>query len=471
MDQSIVNALANIVGQENVSDDPLISEAYTPLQNLWAEKVDIVVRPKNAEEISQILKIANKKKVYVSVMGGGTEVISTSTHGGGILIDTRRMNKILEVDEDAMYVLFEPGVTNGQIWGYFRDHHPNFEPPIPHRSPAGMTFTGSLLNRGLPFNATKTDCQGNNVIGLEVVLPTGDITRTGSGAFERAGWFNRYMWGPDLTGLFLGAQGTLGVVTKIASKIYPSPEKRDIVILGYDNLEDAIETALRLMKLEVGEQVQITNWQTQKVVTDPWPLKDKPATDPEIFGFYILAGPEMEVEMHKEMINMVVKDAKNKGNSVRYHEMSKEAREAKMGIPVNKPIAYYQHKSGGLLFETFYLHMRRASENINTGVRIIEKYGFTPCYLLALEDFGRKSMLTYVLLYDSKDKLDIQKMKKLNEELNTAIIDQGAIPSWPDPYFTAPLIMKKAPEYYEFLKRIKKVLDPNGIMQPGKLAL
>jgi len=233
--EQVVNALQQIVGPENVSDAKPVREAYVTraIMDISSMAPSIVVRPKSVEEIQAVLRLANDKRIPVVPHSGGLSGgEATPTREGAMLLDLRRMNNVIEVNTEARYMIVEPGVTSAQAWKHMQENYPDYRPGIPDGAPPSATIIGDHLDRGFHFLSTKYGPAADAVLGLEVVLPTGEVVRTGAGALPTAKWFYRWMFGPDLTGLFLGSQGTLGVVTKMAVKIFPMPKVRDVVAFG-----------------------------------------------------------------------------------------------------------------------------------------------------------------------------------------------------------------------------------------------
>ncbi|MGC1122431.1 MAG: FAD-binding oxidoreductase, partial [Candidatus Methanofastidiosia archaeon] len=139
IEEKHVTALKTIVGEDFVTTSKPIRISYIAksIMDIDSETADVVIRPQSVEEIQKILIYANEHKIPVTPqskgLSGGT---ATPTIPGGILLDLSRMNKIIEVDTDSRYMVVEPGVTNGQIWGYFRENYPEWVPPIPDGAPS-----------------------------------------------------------------------------------------------------------------------------------------------------------------------------------------------------------------------------------------------------------------------------------------------------------------------------------------------
>ncbi|MHA1688262.1 MAG: FAD-binding oxidoreductase, partial [Promethearchaeota archaeon] len=190
----------------------------------WA---DIIVRPETTEEVSEIVKIANKYKIHMVPRGGGADLVGGSVTDGGILIDLTRMNKIIHVDEVNFYCEVECGITWGSLLSELHEKGVTTG-IIGPGSGYSATIGGGLSNSTAGFGSTKYGLVPDICLGVEVVLPNpnGTIIRTGAAANKYAKPFCRYGVAPDFTGLFMGDVGTLGIKTKAFLKLFPLPPLR-----------------------------------------------------------------------------------------------------------------------------------------------------------------------------------------------------------------------------------------------------
>ena len=213
--ESILKQLANIVGQEfatNRSED-LYIYAQDPGASL-PRKVDFVVMPSSTEEVQEIVKLANQEQISVVPMGGGLTLSGLIIPvKGGIVIDMKRMNNIIEINELSKYALIEAGVTTGQLLSHLNQNYPNLQPPVPD-APPSATVAGNVLIHGSGYLSQKYGDHGAMINGLEVVLPQGDVCKLGSCSLSEF-WFARGPI-PDLIGLFISSFGTMGIITKLS---------------------------------------------------------------------------------------------------------------------------------------------------------------------------------------------------------------------------------------------------------------
>ena len=227
----ILEELTSIVGPDNIatSKQDMICYGYDATQMEFLP--DAVVHPANAEEVSAVLKLANSKGFPVFPRGAGSGFTGGSLpKGGGLVLVTTRMNRILRIDTENLIAEVEPGVVTEQFQiaveklGFFY-------PP----DPASLKF--STLGGNVAENAGGPRCvkygvTRDFVMGLEVVLPTGEIIRTGGETYKA-------VVGYDMTRLLCGSEGTLGVITKIIFKLLPYPDAKKTMLTIFDSIDGA----------------------------------------------------------------------------------------------------------------------------------------------------------------------------------------------------------------------------------------
>ena len=216
---SIYKSLAEIVGEEHVSNQPEELYIYSfDLGTTEPHQPDYAVAPKTTEEVQEIVKLANREKIPIAPLGGGLSLAGLAVPlRGGIALDLKRMDRIIEVNERARYVVVECGVSQGQLTFYLERHHPKLRHSEPG-APPQATIAGNIAIHGQGDLAQPYGFNSDMVNGLEVVLPTGEVCKFGSCSLSPL-WFTLHPL-PDL-GFFLGWSGTTGIITKLSLKLYP----------------------------------------------------------------------------------------------------------------------------------------------------------------------------------------------------------------------------------------------------------
>ncbi len=237
----IVEELKNILGSDFVfiDDENKNKYAHDETENLHFIP-DIVIKPLTATEISTVMKLCNHHKIPVTPRGAGTGLSGGALPlKGGVLISFERMNKIIEIDERNLQVITEPGVITEVLQDAVKEKG-LFYPPDP--SSKGSCFIGGNIaeNSGGP-KAVKYGVVKDYVLNLEVVLPTGEIIWTGANVLKNATGYN-------LTQLMVGSEGTLGLVTKIVLKLIPYPKHDLLMLVPFNDLEKAGEAVSAIFR-------------------------------------------------------------------------------------------------------------------------------------------------------------------------------------------------------------------------------
>ncbi|MEA3408029.1 MAG: FAD-binding oxidoreductase, partial [Chloroflexota bacterium] len=245
MKAQIIEDLRSIVGEDWVVDsidqirDYLVDETAQPSCPEPSTDV-VVVKPARADEISEVLKLANKEAVPVVPRGGGTGLCAAAVPTEpSILVSLERLDSILEVDENNLTITCEAGVTLGEMIERAERTESLFFPLRPGDQAAQI---GGLVaaNAG-GARAVQHGVMRNHIKGIEVVLPTGEITELGGKVLKNN-------TGYDLMHLIIGSEGTLGIITKVTLRLYPRPRASFSLIIPYEKRSDAIRTVPEILQ-------------------------------------------------------------------------------------------------------------------------------------------------------------------------------------------------------------------------------
>jgi glycolate oxidase len=238
---SILSTLQQIAGNDNVFFDKEILAQYA--HDETEELVylpEVVVKPSTTEEIAAILKLANKELISVTPRGAGTGLSGGALPVfGGIILSMERFNKIIEIDERNLQATVEPGVIN-EVFQNAVNEKGLFYPPDP--ASKGSCFLGGNVaeSSGGP-KCVKYGTTKDYILNLEVVLPTGEIIYTGANTLKNSTGYN-------LTQLMVGSEGTLGIVTKIIVRLLPHPKYNLLMLIPFRNLDEACEAVSRTFR-------------------------------------------------------------------------------------------------------------------------------------------------------------------------------------------------------------------------------
>ncbi len=465
MNREILDRIEAIVGTQYMSTKKDVLYTYSTSASMICDITmpAVVVRPGSAQEVSELLRLANQYHIPVTTRSGGSslqeEVIPQPD---GMVMEMMRFNKI-ELFKDLRSVKVGAGVTFGQLDSFLAKH--GLWLPVSPESALVATVVGNVAVNGAGPGSSGYGCIGELVLGVEVVLPNGDIINTGSEANPHApGPFLRYAFGPDLTGLFIGSLGALGVITSVSMKTFKRITHFYHETYGFDSVEAAerflIEIqehgilplfaslyegrVLDLFMSMLGEEYGIPEYE--------WPLRTVSMTIGRL--------REDQLQSDIKMAKKVCEDLG--GHVIGIQELPRGEWELRMWTFVR---ACYVH---GWHWRTLY-HHQPPTGNHNSVEKIwevMDEYGFLGHTAGFLS--GHASMNMYPHLYaDPADPEEMQKIRDGHQDLAGRLFRTGAVPFKLAKYWKK--ILEEIPEYMELLRTIKTALDPNGIMNPGVL--
>ncbi|WP_082233220.1 glycolate oxidase subunit GlcD [Halobacillus massiliensis] len=260
--KKIMKQLVHIVGEDNVQSSNASKLAYSyDATPQFQAMPDAIVAPRNTNQVSEIVKLCCKHKVPIVPRGSGTNLSAGTTPlEGGIVLLFKHMDKLLEIDENNLTVTTQPGMNTLKLIETV-EAKGLFYPPDP--SSMKISQIGGNINensgglRGLKYGVTR-----DYVMGLEIVLPNGDIIRTG-------GKLAKDVAGYDLTRLFVGSEGTLGIVTEATLKLVPLPESKKTMLALYEDLNAAAESVSKIISSRIiPTTLEFLDQPTLKVVED-----------------------------------------------------------------------------------------------------------------------------------------------------------------------------------------------------------
>ena len=446
----IYNSLVKIVGKDFVSNRQ--EELYMYSRDPGAQlprKVDYVVMPKTVEEVQKIVLLANKEKVPITPMGGGFTLSAlTVPIKGGIVLDTKRMDKIIEINEKSKYAIVEAGVSQGALKSYLEKNYPHLQHSTPEAPPVA-TIVGNALICGHGHLTPMHDVTSNMINGMEVVLPTGEICKIGSCSISPY-WFTRGPL-PDLAGLFIGWFGTTGIVTKISIQLFPKPKLRDVLIFSTDDPDSLPEVIFKVFQTEIAENFFII-------------AQDKPDwMYGHIYVVILITGnSEPEFELKKRQLTVMFDER------VKFLEEAPPAFKRRfLEVPPFAATAADFAKGGGFEYVGAILPVEKVAEAWRKGLEIARRdntvfsLGHQPL------DCGHSVMFGLIYSFNRADEEDVERVRKAMDDSNKMILELGGI-LWKAELPGQKLMMERMDaNTLELMKKVKKLLDPNEIMNPG----
>ncbi|MBQ3001778.1 MAG: FAD-binding oxidoreductase [Bacilli bacterium] len=243
IDQNDITYLSTLFDEKYFFTGDDIPEDYSKDElGALVRKPDVLIFVRNANEISSVMKYANDNKIPVVVRGSGTGLVGGCVAlEGGIVLCTSKMNKILELDENNLTLTVEPGVLLFEIYQYVESRG-YFYAPDPGEKTA--TIGGNISTNAGGMRAVKYGTTRDWVVGLEVVLPNGKIEQFGKKVVKDS-------TGYSLKNLIIGSEGTLAVVTKAILKITPKPKETLSLLVPFETREDAIDAVPEIIKAQL----------------------------------------------------------------------------------------------------------------------------------------------------------------------------------------------------------------------------
>lgn len=237
----LVNALKEISGDQYVFTDAASLEEYGKDQTLdLSYAFEVLIKPGSADEIAQVMQTCDRLGIPVTPRGGGSGVTGGALPVyGGVVLSMERFNRILEINELDGYVIAETGVVTADLVKEVTQH--NMYLPVVPSSSAFSLVGGNVAENAGSISSCRYGSTGDYVLNLEVVLPTGEIIWTGANVKKNSTGFN-------LTRLFVGSEGTLGVITKVVYRLLRQPVKDATLLAGFSSLDDAFEALLAIRR-------------------------------------------------------------------------------------------------------------------------------------------------------------------------------------------------------------------------------
>lgn len=480
--------LERIVGPAYVCDNPLICDSYAQDQSfVKGERPEFIVKPNTPEEIQEIVRLANKTKTPLTPYSSGLNLHGAALPSqGGIVVDLSRM-KHYEINQDDWFVIIEPGVTYNELQDALNTN--GLRLMVPFGVPPQRSVLTSYLERDSMLAGAHIEYGNALILDTELVLPDGELFRTGCWNLGgRPGGF----YGPGFNTLYrlwTGAQGTLGIFTKMIISVQHLSNNRKVFFIPFETSRGIPEVIKTIQRKEIGwECFGLNRFNLAAILNEEWSVpeefptqrKESPRFDtlldllPEWVVIVSLSGSpynsEEKLEYEEEALRHVCHD---KGITIDtkikdFYEISDIfLRECLKPWSVLKKFNF----KGAVHDLSFKVPLKKFPD-MEDIVYTAARYYHYPSrdiggYFVVLER-GRAIHCEFDLhseVYDSDDRDQVQSAwlgaSKLLIE-NNALFDR--------PYGQwAELVYARMPQYAKTLKQLKNEIDPNGIMNPGKL--
>lgn len=448
--------LMAIVGPEGFFDNPedLLAYSYdaTPL---YQHLPDGVIFPRCTEEVQAILRLASQEKVKIIPRGSGTNLAAgTVPVEGGLVIAFTRMNRVLEVDTDNLTATVQPGVITAPFQAQV-EAMGLFYPPDPGSNQVSTlggnvaTCAGGL--RGLKYGVTR-----DYVLGLEAVLPSGEVIRTGGKTMKDVA-------GYDLTRLLVGSEGTLAVLTEILLKLVPLPEAKRTLLALFPHLTDAARAVSGIIAARiVPATLEFLDQGTARAVEE-YAHAGLP-TDVEAVLLIEQDGAPAAVE--EDIVRIANVCRASGASDVRVAATAEEA--SALMTARRAALAALARVRPTTMLEDASVPRSRLADMVQAINTIARKYQVQIC------TFGHAGdgNLHPTCLTDARDAEEIRRVEEASAEIFATAVEMGGTVTGEHGIGAAKaayLEWKVGPSGIEVMKRLKKAFDPEGILNPGKI--
>ena len=462
LDDTALAALARIVGADNVIADPDSLDRYTGdslspsrafgAADAFERLADVVVRPGCTAEVAEVVRWANEHPVPIVPYGGGTGVMGAVVPAhGGLVLDVKRMNRVLDIDAESLTARVEAGIVLGDLEAILAEHglmigHDPYSVPI-------ATVAGTISTNGVGYRACAHGPMGDQVVGLEAVLPDGRVIETRD--------IPKYSSGPNLNHLFIGAEGAFGVITRATIQVFRIPESSRFASVGFDSFEDGFRAASEMLAVGIRPS-----------------LLDLTEEDGEITLHLLFEGFAEGVEAQARR-SEVICDAAG-GYSLgtepteHYWEFRRESAENYKQTALMQPRKVrwnrWRRRRG---FD--YLHVAlpasRVLEYKRQAGEILASQGIA---VAEYAIWSRPELFSMLILPESGDPSEArQRLARTVDRVLKLAQDMGGAMEYCHGVGVKlnHLLAREQGEGHHAIRQLKRTLDPNNIMNPGKLAL
>lgn len=452
---SLLSELRRILGDDRLFDSMEKRIVYaSDASRRFGALPDAIARPTSTRQVAELLTIANEHKVPVCARGAGSGLTGGAVPvRGGIVVDFELMNQILEIDRENMTALVQPGVVVSDLQKRVESIG-LFYPPDPASSDF-CTIGGNVAENSGGLRGTKYGSTRNYVLALEVVLANGEVIRVGSGA-------PKSVTGYDLVSLFIGSEGTLGLFTEILVRLIPLPEHIETVLARFPGAERAIESVCEMFF--AGITPRAAELMDEKAVECVSRYRKSDVLPAEgIVCLFEIDGPRRVAQQDAERVMSICKEQ----GAIEARRATSES-EREQFWSLRRAISPALYQFGRIkLNEDICVPRSRLSEMVGKINEIAQRHSLL---IVNFGHVGDGSLHVNVMLESDDDELAKKAEQAVSEIFSAAVALGGTLSAEHGiglakaGYFDLEVGRKEA----AVMAAIKRSLDPNGILNPGK---
>lgn len=450
----MVKQLGRAVGRQYVLTKPADLLLYSYDSSTARGMPGAVALPASTEEVSAVVKVCARHRIPFVARGAGTNLSGGSVLlSGGVVIGLARMSRVLEIDVANQRAVVQPGVVNLDLQNMLAPHGLQFCPDP--ASQKASTIGGNVAENAGGPHCLKYGVTVNHVVGLTVVLPSGEIRRFGSKVGETPGY--------DLVGLFVGSEGTFGVATEMVLRLRPLAESAQIVVAFFDELESAGEAVSRIIAAGIlPAALEIMDRATIEAVEASFP--SGLPTDVEAVLLIELDGLKEALDRRAQQCAGICRELKARsveiGRTAEERERLWGARRSAFGATARI--------SPAMLVNDATVPRTRLPEVLRKIQEIERRHGLTIAKIFHAGDGNLHSNI----LFDREDPEGLRRAEAATAEIfEVAAGVSGTITGEHGVGAEKPNFMKLvySPEDIEAQRKVREVFDPEGMANPGKV--
>jgi glycolate oxidase len=452
-----ITFLKEVVGETNVTTELADMVSYSTDASLHKFRPEAAVWPANTKQIASILQFCNTERIPVTPRGAGTSLAGQSVPiRGGLVMDLCRMNRIKRISPEDRLALVEPGVVYADLekalvpYGFFF-------PPDPASSKVS-TLGGNVSTNAGGIKGAKYGTTKDYVLGLQIVLADGRVMRTGSYTMKTTSGYN-------LTQLFVGSEGTLGIFTEITLKINPKPLNTSTALAFFDDIQDAGRAVADIVKSAILPSVlEIIDRRTLTAIN-----QNTEMNLPEAAAMLLAEADGYTTEEADFQIDKVIAMFRaNSATNVRKARSADEA--AALWTARKSSYAVKARLNNNLLVEDLTVPISKLPDML----LFVEQTARKHQVLIATSAHAGDGNLHPTICFDGTDKEEVKRVHRASLELfEMAIQMKGTLTGEHGIGIEKANFMSLEHDSValESMRRLKKLFDPNNIINPGKMAL
>ena len=435
----------------------------------------LVVFPDSSEQVRAVVTAAGRLRIPLTAVVANTNLGGLANPvKGGVVVNLQRMNRILEINEADQYAVIEPGVTWQQLHDKLAAEYPGLRFAYP-LSPPDTGIVPNCLMDGLANLSLRVGAAASWINALEVVLPSGELLRTGHWSYGGVPCSRSPF--PALEGLFIGFVGSTGIVTRMAVQLWPERRyRRRFFLMAYD-VDGAYGLVKKLARMDLADDLGTLSLAAGKMLFGEYRPTWRDPAEPLVFCYIDLSADDEELfRIKQKVVERFIVEQRRQGvkldgpldmdDLVRMEPLF-----AKFADFPTRLDFLLDHPGGGLTWVGTYGPTSRFEEGFRRGAEILDRHGLPPVVVCRPMQGGHFGVLRWITVFDKNDAGEVELVRRVNAELADMAVELGFFPYKTPQWVWERYADRLDPVFRRLVGEVKKLLDPQGIMNPGHLEL